>query len=126
MGNEEEEDDGSDYYFSLPSNAVSENSNVNYFTAMGVADESDEVFTFEEDASIVTTEEKEEDTMHMEVANTMANVMVEELTAVVEPEDEEAFTTNAAAAAAEVLGSIRVPGPRHGFVRRSARLIAWR
>ena len=134
VGDEDEEDDGSNCYFSLPSNAVSESSTINDYNAMGVADESEEVVTFEDDASITTIaigndEVREENTMHdVEYhlnAATATTVENETTNAGASAMNEVTATPAAPAPAATALmGSIWVPHPTHGIVRRSARLLS--
>ena len=130
VGDEEEKDDGSDYYFSLPSNAVSASSSsaINYYTEMGVTDESNEVFSFEEDGSIIAMdneEGQEENSMHdVEYhLNEVASTTMESETAGAGASVMNEMTATPSAPVT-LMGSIWVPHPTHGIVRRSARLLA--
>jgi len=139
MEDEEEEDDGSDYYFSLPSTTGASGSAVDSFPSMGI-DISVEV---EEEASKATEDLVEEtNTMNMEPV-AMEDLVVRELTneeAAIATDDWivdmvesiaidislplECVPPTTPTTTATVLGSIWVPDPKHGLVRRSARLRA--
>jgi hypothetical protein len=125
---EEEEDDGSDYYFSLRSTTGASVSAVNYFTSMGIAIgmkvEEEASITMEDLAVHELTNEEAviamEDLVLQELINEEAAIVMDDLVVDTVLLLECVLSTPPSTDA--VLGSIWVPDPKHGLVRRSARL----
>ncbi len=122
---DDDDDDGSDYYFSLPSESAISTKII----AMEALGEDEEVTT-------VFEAQHQEDTMHvLETLNTTEDVMVQQENTDVEVAIAMEDATEDAQASMSIdeisvsedcptasLGSIWVPDPKHGMVRRSARL----
>jgi hypothetical protein len=126
---DDDEDDGSDYYFSLPS----ENA-INSFIAVGVAEGEageDANFGMTEDSIAEEIEDimpaleafdATEDVVDATIATDDATEDVEASTSIDEVSITKVIPSNEATTTTAALGSIWVPDPKHGLVRRSARL----
>jgi hypothetical protein len=121
---EDKEDDGSDFYFSLPPTTGSSMSAVDYFTSMGV--EVGEVADVEEITAVM---ESEEEDASLPMGDNIVSIITEDLVVHERTNDVEAAIATECVPptpppTAAVLGSIWLPDPKHGVVRRSARFRA--
>ena len=122
LEDEDDDDDGSDYYFSLPSeNAINSSIAMGVYEGVeaaiedvnfGMAEEESIAFDATEDvveAPIVTDDATED---------AKASMNIDEVSTTETSTSNTATTTTTA----DALGSIWVPDPKYGMVRRSARL----